>query len=537
MSNKKNEEVKKHARKRVFCDYVKSFLLKIFLFTRYYVDILIDRVFGYFNDSKRVPIKKCTNPIILESATALARKIRKREYTSEQVVQAFVDRIKEVNPILNALVDSRYEAALEEARKIDEGINNGTISYADFRKKPFLGVPFTTKESSAVKGLSFTLGIVKRKGRKALFDADHIALMKQAGAICLGVTNVPQLNLWQETHNPIYGITSNPYNNTRNVGGSSGGEASLLAAGGTPISLGTDIGGSIRIPAFMCGVFGHKPTSHLISTKGTTFRLGTEAQTIVVMGILARHAVDITPLLKVLTDVNSSKLRLDESVNVGNVKINYITDPKDVFVSPFRKDMTKIFDRVVNYFREISSTEPEELHLEGTKYSGKLWKYWMSQESGVDFMKDITDRTGKAHPVIDTIKYFTVGNDYTLSTIFNFINKLLPCPKDEWAKEETEKLKNQLIGKLGTNGVLLYPSAPFTASYHHASYLRPWNFNFFVLWNVLKFPVTQVPLGLSDGLPVGIQVVAAPYQDHLCIAVAKELEKAFGGYVPPFETS
>lgn len=88
---------------------------------------------------------------------------------------------------------------------------------------------------------------------------------------------------------------------------------------------------------------------------------------------------------------------------------------------------------------------------------------------------------------------------------------------------------------LGTNGVLLYPSAPWPASYHHTSYLRPWNFNLFCTWNVLKFPVTQVPLGLKNGLPVGIQVVAAPYQDRLCLAVAKELEKAFGGYVPPFK--
>lgn len=82
----------------------------------------------------------------------------------------------------------------------------------------------------------------------------------------------------------------------------------------------------------------------------------------------------------------------------------------------------------------------------------------------------------------------------------------------------------------------MYPSAPFTASYHYTAFLRPWNFHYFCIWNALKLPVTQVPLGLSEeGLPLGIQVVAAPYQDHLCVAVAQELEKAFGGYVPPFK--
>ncbi|CAG9832533.1 unnamed protein product [Diabrotica balteata] len=533
----KDIKERKH-RNRGFCSFVKTMLLKVFLFTRYYIDILIDVIFGYFNDSKRVPIKKCTNPIILESATSLAQKIRKRELTSEEVVQAFVDRIKEVNPVLNALVDSRYEAALEDARKIDRDIANGTILDVDFQEKPFLGVPFTTKESSAVKGMSFTLGIVKRRGRRATFDADYITLIKNAGAICLGVTNIPQLNLWQETHNPLFGITNNPYNSTRNVGGSSGGEASLLAAGGTPLSIGTDIGGSVRIPAFMCGVFGHKPTSHLISTAGTTFRDGKEEQTMVVIGLLARKTVDLIPLLKVLTAEKATKLKLDEKVIVRNIKIRYIDNVNDITISPFRREMKETFNRAVKHFKEISTTPPEELNIEGTKFAGKLWKYWMSQESGVNFMKDITDRTGEANPIVDTIKHFTVGSEYTTSTIYNFINKLLPSPNEDWAIKETEKLREQLLAKLGNNGVLLYPSAPFPASYHHAAYLRPWNFHYFVIWNVLKFPVTQVPMGLNkEGLPVGIQVVAAPYQDHLCIAVAKELEKAFGGYVPPFETS
>ncbi|CAG9832534.1 unnamed protein product [Diabrotica balteata] len=534
----KDIKERKH-RNRGFCSFVKTMLLKVFLFTRYYIDILIDVIFGYFNDSKRVPIKKCTNPIILESATSLAQKIRKRELTSEEVVQAFVDRIKEVNPVLNALVDSRYEAALEDARKIDRDIANGTILDVDFQEKPFLGVPFTTKESSAVKGMSFTLGIVKRRGRRATFDADYITLIKNAGAICLGVTNIPQLNLWQETHNPLFGITNNPYNSTRNVGGSSGGEASLLAAGGTPLSIGTDIGGSVRIPAFMCGVFGHKPTSHLISTAGIAFRTGGEGeQTMVNTGPLTRHADDLAPVLKVLVGEHVKKLKLNDPVDVKNIKMSYILNAKDVLISPYREDMKQTILRAVKHFKEISTTPPEELNIEGTKFAGKLWKYWMSQESGVNFMKDITDRTGEANPIVDTIKHFTVGSEYTTSTIYNFINKLLPSPNEDWAIKETEKLREQLLAKLGNNGVLLYPSAPFPASYHHAAYLRPWNFHYFVIWNVLKFPVTQVPMGLNkEGLPVGIQVVAAPYQDHLCIAVAKELEKAFGGYVPPFETS
>ncbi|CAG9812657.1 unnamed protein product [Phaedon cochleariae] len=529
---------RKPTTKKMNCEKVKAVLLSIFLFLRYYFDLLIDYIFGYFNDKKRTPIKNNSNPILHKSATSLAQKIRKGELKSEEVVQAYIDRIKEVNPILNALVDSRYEDALQEAKQIDKEIESGIITDSDFQQKPFLGVPFTTKESSAVKGLSFTFGIFRRKGKKASFDADYVALMKNAGAICLGVTNIPQLNLWQETHNPLFGITNNPYNTTRNVGGSSGGEASLLAAGGTPISVGTDIGGSVRIPAFMCGVFGHKPTSGLIPTKGITFRLGNEGETMVNTGPLTKYADDLISVLKVLVGPeNTKKLKLDQSVDVETIKIKYILDPKDLFVSPFRTEMKTILARAINHLRETVNDNPESVEFEGTKYTVKLWKYWMTQESGANFYRDITDRQEEVNPYIETIKHFTVGGDYTLSTIINFLNNLLPNPKGDWARSETEKLRNEMLEKLGENGVLLFPSAPFPASYHHAAYLRPWNFNLFSLWNVLKFPVTQVPMGLSEsGLPLGIQVVAAPYQDRLCFAVAKELERAFGGYVPPYQT-
>lgn len=264
----------------------KSALLKTFLFVRYWVDILIDKIFGYFLDSKIVTLKNNSNPIILECAVSLAKKVRTKKLSSEQVVRAFIERIQEVNPILNSLVDTRFEEALKEAQQIDYEINTGT---ADFHSKPFLGIPFTTKESTAVKGLSYTFGLFKRKNRKALYDADYVILLKNAGAICLGVSNVPPLNLWQETFNPVYGVTRNPYDTTRNVGGSSGGESSILAAGGTPLSVGTDIGGSCRIPAFMCGVYGHKTTCNIISTKGVTFREGNEEQTMVTVGPMTRY--------------------------------------------------------------------------------------------------------------------------------------------------------------------------------------------------------------------------------------------------------
>lgn len=244
---------------------IMHYVLQIWIFLRYYIDLLIDKLFGFVYDSTRVHLPSTSEKILLESATSLAEKIRKKQLKVEVVVRAFINRIKEVNGILNAVVDERFEEAIKDAKAADELIRDGKV---DFEKQPFFGVPFTAKESTACKGMANTFGLVCRKGIKAEEDAECVALMKKAGGILLGVTNVPSLNLWQETFNPIYGVTKNPYNTTRNVGGSSGGEAAIVAAGGCPIGLGSDIGGSVRIPCFMCGVFGHKITNGLTSTKG-----------------------------------------------------------------------------------------------------------------------------------------------------------------------------------------------------------------------------------------------------------------------------
>lgn len=241
------------------------FLLQIWIFLRHYIDLLIDKIFGFLYNSTRVHLPGTNDKIVLESATVLARKIRKGELKSEVVVRTFINRIKAVNCILNAVVDERFEDAIKEAKSVDHLIADGK---ADFDVQLFLGVPFTAKESTACNGMANTFGLVCRKGIKADVDAECVALMKKAGGILLGVTNIPSLNLWQEVFNPIYGVTNNPYNTTRNVGGSSGGEAAIGCAGGSPIGLGTDIGGSLRIPSFMCGVFGHKISNGLVSTRG-----------------------------------------------------------------------------------------------------------------------------------------------------------------------------------------------------------------------------------------------------------------------------
>lgn len=121
------------------CDIVKQFLFQTFLFVRYYIDLLIDCAFGYYFNPKKQKIPSCENPLLLESGVSIAKKIKKGQIKSEEVVSTFINRIREVNPFINALVDNRFEEALEEARKIDKDIDSNTLTDIDFQEKPFLG--------------------------------------------------------------------------------------------------------------------------------------------------------------------------------------------------------------------------------------------------------------------------------------------------------------------------------------------------------------------------------------------------------------
>lgn len=152
--------------------------------------------------------------------------------------------------MLNAIVDGPFDEALEEAKRIDERIAKNQITAAEFNSKPFLGVPFTTKDSTSVAGKLHTLGLLSRRNTTSKEDAECVARAKEAGAIIIATTNIPEVNKWQETRNNLIGQTNNPYDVRRTVGGSSGGEAALLASCATGFGLGTDIGGSIRMPAF-----------------------------------------------------------------------------------------------------------------------------------------------------------------------------------------------------------------------------------------------------------------------------------------------
>ena len=274
------------------------------------------------------------------SATELALKIKSKEISSYEVVFRHIERAKKINPKLNAIVQERYDLALDEAKNCDRVLNNNSIS-----TPIFFGVPCTLKENFAFKGYPQTGGLVSRKNYLATENATCVQRILDAGAIVIGTTNVSELCMWMETNNKVYGRTNNPYNLERIVGGSSGGEGAIIGSGASPFGLGADIGGSIRMPAFFNGVFGHKPSGGLVPGSGQYPMAQNQALRYLTTGPICRKAQDLKPLLQLLSGsdgldkgVIDFGIDWDEKLDYSNLEVISVTETGFISVSNELKD-------------------------------------------------------------------------------------------------------------------------------------------------------------------------------------------------------
>lgn len=437
-----------------------------------------------------------------------------------------------MNPLLNAVAEGPFvKEALDEAAKIDERFDRGLISELELKRKPFLGVPFTVKESTAVGGKLHTLGLLCRSNVRVDEDAECVRLMKAAGGICIATSNIPELNRFFESSNNLIGRTSNPYDNRRTCGGSSGGEGALISSCGSCIGLGTDFGGSVRIPAFFCGIFGHKPTACAINTRGCIYRTGDDTETMVVVGPISRYATDLLPMMRVLVDPRyESRMQLDRKVDVKGLRFYYCVDTGNVQEPTISRDMFQSLMKVKDHFEKITGNECKQVSFESMKSAELIYTYWTQREPS-DYRKYL----GKEYNADKELLKFLFGKrELTLAMIGNLKKK--PIADSPEIEKLTNKLRDELETLLGDDGVLIFPSSTTVAGYHGSAYVDLYRFYYFAIFNVARVPVTQVPLGLNkEGLPLGVQVVSTAFRDINCLAVAAELERAFGGWQPPFE--
>ncbi|XP_013109061.2 fatty-acid amide hydrolase 2-A [Stomoxys calcitrans] len=483
-----------------------------------------------------------TDPILLESATSLAKKIRRQELTSVQVLESFFRRAKEVNPLLNCMVDERFDDAMKEAKEADELIKSGKFTEEELAEKlPFLGVPISTKDCIAVKGMLHTSGLYERRNHRASEDADTIALMRKAGAIPFALTNVSEVCMWWESNNTVHGRTRNPYDTNRIVGGSSGGEGCIQGAAASPFGLGSDIGGSIRMPAYFNGIFGHKPSKFVVSNMGQfPLPVSEEQNSFLGVGPMVRHAEDLKPVLKIIAGEKAPLLKLDETVDVQKLKFFYQeTDGGSRLVSPVDEDIIDGIHRIVDHLQMKLKVPVEQVQLPLFKQSATIWFANMKDDSGHGFDYQLGNCKRTINTKLELVKWLFRSSKHTLIGLFTaLLDKSQPqhgSSKYYHLVKKRDALREELQQLLGENGVLIYPTHPTVAPYHNEPIVRPLNFSYTAIINVLGFPATTIPLGKlgSEGLPLGVQVIANFNQDRLCLAVAEELEKAFGGWARP----
>ena len=477
-----------------------------------------------------------SDDVFRASATELAGHIRAGSVTSRAVVEAHIERIQRVNPTLNAVVEDRFEDALKEASVADEVARSANAD----QLPPFHGVPCTIKEVFAIPGMRQTSGLVSRRDHVATEEAVAVTRLREAGAVVMATTNVSELCMWMETTNKVYGRTRNPYNPKHLAGGSSGGEGAIIGAGASPFGLAADIGGSIRMPAFFNGVFGHKATGGLVPGTGQHPSPENDALRYNCTGPIARRAEDLMPLLRVLAG--------PDGVDTGCFE-QELGDPSSVDLSA-----TKVVDVRGNGFRRVSSeldqvqeraaraledrgTQVRRARVESLKRSLDMWAAMMADAADTTFAQHLYGELPRSS-ARELARLALGRSDHTLPAVGLAILErgaaLLPARTRRFV-EQGRALASEIEELLGDQGVMLYPSYTSVAPRHNAPLFPPINWVYTAVFNIAQLPVTQVPLGLNErGLPLGVQVVGARGNDHVTIAVAIALEEIFGGWVPPW---
>jgi amidase len=445
------------------------------------------------------------------SLVDLAAGLRAGRASSEEAVRAYLDRISAVNPSLNAVVQLRRDAALAEARAADKVPRE--------KRGALHGVPVTIKDSLDTAGIISTGGTKGRASYVPAEDATVVRRLRAAGAIVLGKTNTPDLTLAFETNNLVYGRTNNPFDVTRTSGGSSGGAAAIVAAGGSPLDIGSDTGGSIRVPSHFCGIAGHKPTAgrvprtgHIIGAQGAT-------ESLTHLGPLARHVDDLALALSIIAGpdgvdphVPAVPLGDHRKVTVRGLRVAHFTNLGSL------RPTAETAGAVENALRilEKAGCKVHAVEVPGGDdiyplYSGLMWN-----DGGASVAR-ILERWGtKESPLFDRIKAAATDPAGEVTARF----------------ERWDRWREQLLRLFTDYDVMLCPVyvGPAPA---HGTFERP-SAAYTQLFDLTGWPSTVIRAGTSpEGLPLGVQCVAHPWREDVSLAVAKHLETALGAWPGP----
>ncbi|GFS45973.1 fatty-acid amide hydrolase 2-B [Nephila pilipes] len=515
-----------------------EFIRILVTLTRPFSDYVLDFIYGLFmGETKKLP--PINNKILLLSATELAEKIRKRQLSCEEVMQTYIERAKLVHPYINAAVDERYEDALKDAKNIDRFLASNVKSEEDIaRETPLLGVPFTCKEAIGVKGMKQTSGLVRSKDHVAEEDGAAPALYRKAGAIPVTVTDVPELCMWWESSNHVNGLTKNPYDNTRTVGGSSGGEGAIIASGGALFGIGNDIAGSIRIPSAFCGIYGHKPSKDIVPNWGTFpfchMKYEKEDRTIdfVSTGPMCRYARDLPLLLKVLSD-NDPRIHLDEKVNFRNVKVYYIEEFPGILNAAV-PEVKNAIRKAAEHFEVEYGVKATPIRFPELRHAFSIWECKLLEYDGASFAFFLKGEDKSLNLWWELFKSIFRCSDHTLPAIFfGLVDRREKDKFYHFCLEQFEKLERKFKEIFEEDAIILVPTHPEPTPHYLMTIPMYPNIAYTCIFNILGLPSSQIPAGLKKNAPIGIQAVSGPFKDHISVAAALELDKVFNGWISP----
>lgn len=467
-------------------------------------------------------------------AHRLARLVRDGEVTPLELVDRHIRAILRWNPVINAVTANRFEAARDEARAMTEQL----VRSERGRLPPLFGVPFTAKESLGVRGLPHTAGSVLRRHVVATQSAPVIDRVIAAGGICLAVTNVPELAMWLETDNRVYGRTANPYDVARTSGGSSGGEAAIVATGASPFGIGTDAGGSIRVPSSFCGVFGHKPSGGLVPTTNHVPGPSPRQARFVAVGPLARSARDLFPVLSAIAGPDgvdpgcvAMAIADPEGVRIDELTVHLMADVPGFTVAPTLKAAVaraaaalQARGALVVEARFPELAQAVAMWGDSLKVTAETtFEHWLGFGARVGLRKELIKLAlGRSRHTFPALGFLAVEK----------LAAWVDLMKGGYA--QANALRARVGAELGDHGVILAPAFSVPAPRHGEMLRRAGDFALPGIWNVLETPATAVPVGLDGtGLPNGVQVIARPGNDGLTIACAIALEDALGGWRAP----
>lgn len=424
--------------------------------------------------------------LIYAPAATLAAAIRSGQISSREVTDAYLERIAQVNPRLNAVVQVAGKSARRQALAADEALERGDI------KGPLHGVPFTAKDVFETEGIVSAAGLESRAAFVPDRDAVVVVRLKAAGAILLGKTNCPPGGGGGVTDNPIFGRTNNPYDLTRSPGGSSGGEAAAVASGESPFGLGSDSGSSLRVPAHFCGVATLKPTSGRVPNTGTFNHPGGLSDYRTQIGPLARSVQDLILAFGIIAGedgVDAGVIPMPigntDAVILPALRAAYYSDDGQFNPTPETMATVKEAARALADFGlQVEERRPACLG-DSREITERYWR--MSELTGAE------------------VEQLFLGWDRFRSGMLSFMQsyEVILCPVDSRPAplhgEPTEGL-----------------------------------FNYTLPYSLAGWPCVVVRAGKStEGLPIGVQIVARPWHEEVALAVGRCLESALGGWRRP----